>query len=341
MAETSTTGLTDEQLQQVLADMIGARVYSDRAFALQRQGRAATNAPVDGSEALVVGAAHALDPTTDWVVPQYREQVGLLRFGEAVLEHYVLHILGHPAAGQIPEGVNVLPPQISLATQIPHAVGLAWGLKLRGEPGCVLTFFGDGSASEGDFYEAGNLAGVQQVPAILLCVNNQWAISTPMSSQTAAESIAAKAEAFGFPGVTVDGTDPVAVHEAVSAARERAVHGDGPSLIEAITYRLGPHTTADDPSRYVPPDDLDEARRRDPLVTFRRHLTDLGLWNDELQTRSEQEADRRMDRFVTSGEALPVDPDQFFDHVYSRPTPRLERQRAELLADQAARSEGR
>lgn len=333
----SSVGLTDAQLQQVMTEMIGARVYSDRAFALQRQGRAATNAPVDGSEALVVGAAHALDPTTDWVVPQYREQVGLLRFGEQVLARYVLHILGHPEAGGIPEGVNVLPPQISLATQIPHAVGLAWGLKLQGQPGCALTFFGDGSASEGDFYEAGNLAGVQEVPVIFLCVNNQWAISTPMSRQTAAESIAAKAEAFGFPGITVDGTDPVAVYEAVSAARQRAVSGEGPSLIEAVTYRLGPHTTADDPSRYIPEADLAEARAREPIATFRQRLTGLGLWNDELQAGAEQQADALMDRFVTEGEALAVGPDQFFDHVYAEPTARMKRQRADLLADQAAR----
>ncbi|MCP5025572.1 MAG: pyruvate dehydrogenase (acetyl-transferring) E1 component subunit alpha [Actinomycetia bacterium] len=328
-------GLTDAQLQQVMAEMIGARVYSDRAFALQRQGRAATNAPVDGSEALVVGAAHALDPTTDWVVPQYREQVGMMRFGEEVVARYVLHILGHPEAGDISEGVNVLPPQISLATQIPHAVGLAWGLKLQGLPGCALTFFGDGSASEGDFYEAGNLAGVQQVPVIFLCVNNQWAISTPMSRQTAAESIAAKAEAFGFPGISVDGTDPVAVYEAVSAARSRAVRGEGPSLIEAVTYRLGPHTTADDPTRYIPEAEL--AQARDPVTTFRQRLTDLGLWGDDLQARAEQEADERMDRLVTAGEALTVAPDQFFENVYAQTTPRMERQRAALLADQAAR----
>ncbi len=338
MAKTIGDRLSDAQLQLVMAEMIGARVYSDRAFALQRQGRAATNAPVDGSEALVVGAAHALDPTTDWVVPQYREQVGLIRFGEEVLARYVLHILGHPEAGAIPEGTNVLPPQISLATQIPHAVGLAWGLELQGKPGCVLTYFGDGSASEGDFYEAGNLAGVRQVPVIFLCVNNQWAISTPMSRQTAAESIAAKAEAFGFPGITVDGTDPVAVHEAVSAARDRAVGGEGPSLIEAVTYRLGPHTTADDPSRYIPSAELADAP--DPVAAFRQRLTGLGLWDDDLQARAEQEADERMDRLVTRGEALALNPDQFFENVYAETTPRLERQRAELLADQVARGAG-
>ncbi|MCP3910880.1 MAG: pyruvate dehydrogenase (acetyl-transferring) E1 component subunit alpha [Actinomycetia bacterium] len=338
MAKTTGDRLSDAQLQLVMTEMIGARAYSNRAFALQRQGRAATNAPVDGSEALVVGAAHALDPTTDWVVPQYREQVGLIRFGEEVVARYVLHILGHPEAGAIPEGTNVLPPQISLATQIPHAVGLAWGLALQGKPGCVLTFFGDGSASEGDFYEAGNLAGVQQVPVIFLCVNNQWAISTPMSRQTAAESIAAKAEAFGFPGITVDGTDPVAVHEAVSAARDRAVSGEGPSLIEAVTYRLGPHTTADDPSRYIPSAELAEAP--DPVATFRQRLTGLGLWDDDLQARAEQEADERMDRLVTQGEALTLNPDQFFENVYAQTTPRMERQRAELLADQVARGAG-
>jgi len=316
----------------MMREMVAARVFSDRAFNLQRQGRAGTNAPVDGNEAVIIGTSHALDPTKDWVLPQYRELVGLQRFGDEVIDRYTLYVMGHPGGGHLPEPIRVWPPQISLAAQIPHAVGLAWGMKLRGEDGVAVAFFGDGASSEGDFYEAGNFAGVLDAPVILLCVNNGWAISTPTSRQTAATSFADKAAAFGFPGVQVDGTDAIAVHEAVSAARERAVAGNGPTLIEAVTYRLAPHTTADDPTRYIPADVLAEWRERDPLVTMRRQLEALGLWSDDDQAAAESEADERMELAVQRAESTPTPADGFFDHVYSEPTPRMERQREQFLA---------
>lgn len=323
--------LEDERLQDVLARMIAARVYSDRCFALQRQGRMGTMAPIDGSEGVVVGAAEALDPETDWVLPQYREFHGLLRFGEEALAAFVRYQRGDPSGGRLPEHVRVWPPQISLAAQVPQAVGLAWGMKLQGLPGAVAVFFGDGATSEGDFYEAGNLAGVVAAPAILICNNNQWAISTPVARQTAAASFAEKAAAFGIPGELVDGTDVLAVYEAVRRARDRAVAGDGPTLIEARTYRLGPHTTADDPTRYVPAEELEAWRERDPIRLFRDRLTAAGLWSEELEERARAEATERIDRFVAAAEAVEVRPDAFFDHVYAQPTPRMERQRRQLL----------
>jgi pyruvate dehydrogenase E1 component alpha subunit len=319
--------LTDSQLRQMMAEMIAARVFSQRAFNLQRQGRAGTNAPVDGSEGIIIGASHALDPTSDWVLPQYRELVGLQRFGDEVIDRYTLYVMGHPDGGHMPEPIHVWPPQISLATQIPHAVGMAWGQKLRNQPGVSLVFFGDGSSSEGDFYEAGNFAGVLGAPVIFMCVNNGWAISTPTSKQTAAVSFADKAHAFGFPGVQVDGTDALAVLEAVAAARARAVRGDGPTLIEAVTYRLAPHTTADDPTRYVPGDVLDEWRAKDPLLVLRRQLEERRLWSDEDQQRAAQEADDRMELAVQRADATPTPADAFFDHVYAEMTPRMASQR--------------
>jgi pyruvate dehydrogenase E1 component alpha subunit len=317
-------------LEEMLEQMIAARVWSTRLFNLQRQGRIGTMAPTDGSEALVVGAAHALDPETDWIFPQYREQVGLSRFGEEIIDSQLLYSMGHPAGGRYPDHVHVFPAQISLATQVPHAVGFAWGMRLQGQPGCALVFLGDGSTSEGDFYEAGNLAGVRAAPVIIVVVNNGWAISTPLYAQTAADSFADKAHAFGMPGIQVDGRDPVAMYEAVSAARERAVRGDGPSLVEAVTYRLGPHTTADDPTRYVPPDDLAEAKRNDPIVTFAARLTELGLWDDARHEAAVKAADERFDVALEQAEAATVEPDAFFDHVYASPTLRLERQRRRL-----------
>lgn len=331
-APTSTHDLGDEHLRQLLREMIAARVFSTRAFNLQRQGRAGTNAPVDGNEAIIIGASHALDPTVDWVLPQYRELVGLQRFGDEVIDRYALYITGHPDGGHLPEPINVWPPQISLAAQIPHAVGLAWGLQLQAADGVVAVFFGDGASSEGDFYEAGNFAGVLSAPVIFLCVNNGWAISTPTHRQTAAASFADKAAAFGFPGIQVDGTDVLAVHEAVGAARRRALSGDGPTLIEAVTYRLAPHTTADDPTRYQPDEELARWRDRDPIEVMRRSLVARNLWTDDDEQEATASADERMELAVQRAEAAPTPADGFFDHVYAVPTERMIRQRAAFRA---------
>jgi pyruvate dehydrogenase E1 component alpha subunit len=325
------TGLDQASLQDLLRRMIAARLFSSRCFSLQRQGRMGTMAPIDGAEALVVGAAAALDPASDWVLPQYREMHGLLRFGEELLETTVRYLRGDPAGGHVPEPIRVWPPQIALAAQIPQAVGLAWGMKLRREEGVVLVFFGDGATSEGDFYEGANFAGVLKAPVIFLCNNNGWAISTPVRLQTAAESFAAKAEAFGFPGELIDGRDVLAVSSAVERARARALAGQGPTLIEARAYRLGPHTTADDPGRYVPAGELERERQRDPIELFRRELEEAGIWNAGLEEETRRDADARFDRALAAAEAATVRPDAFFDHVYERPTARMERQRRELL----------
>ena len=311
--------------------MVTARVYSTRLFNLQRQGRVGTMAPIDGNEATVAGVAAALDPAIDWVFPQYREPVALGRFGDEVIDVHTLYLLGHPAGGAYPPHVHVFPTQISLAAQIPHAVGFAWGLRLRHEPGVAAVFFGDGASSEGDFYEAANFAGVLRAPVILVLVNNHWAISTPTSRQSAATSFADKAVAAGFPGVQVDGRDPVAVYEVVAAARARAAAGDGPTLVECVTYRLGPHTTADDPTRYVPADVLTAERARDPLVTFGARLRELGLWSDAAEEAVRAAATARMDVALERAEARPVDPAACFEHVFAEPTPRMLRQRRHLL----------
>ncbi len=329
------SGPTDSQLRAILADMVTARVQAGRLWNLQRQGRIGTVAPIDGHEATVVGAAHAVDPDEDWVVPQYREPLGLARFGPGILDRFMLYNLGHPAGGHIPAPVRVLPNQISLATQIPHAVGLAWGMKLQSQPGVVLVFFGDGSSSEGDFYEAGNLAGVLRAPVVFLCVNNQWAISTPTSQQTAAESFAAKAAAFGFPGIRIDGNDAEAVFTAVAEARDRARAGQGPTLIEATVYRLGAHTTADDPTRYVPVEDLEAARAADPVHRLRADLTARGCWDDDIQTEVETAALARIDDALDKALTTPLAHDAVLDHCYAEDTQRLAAQRRVLLGAEA------
>lgn len=324
---------TEAEAVDILRRMIDGRVYSTRCFNLQRQGRMGTMAPIDGSEAIAAGAASALDPATDWIFPQYREQYALGRFGDELIDKIALYNVGHPDGGRYPEDLRVFPFQISLACQIPHAVGMAWGMKVKGDPGCALTFFGDGSSSEGDFYEAANLAGVQNVPVIFVLINNGWAISTPTSRQTGAESFAAKAHAFGFPGVQIDGRDPLAVRAAVAEARMRAVGGQGPMLIEAVTSRYGPHTTADDPTKYIPPEEAAAAREAEPVARYAATLTERGLWSAERHAEAEQQAEQRFDLAWERTEAAiaALEPAQLFDHVYRRPTDRMSRQRAELL----------
>ncbi len=210
-------------------------------------------------------------------------------------------------------------------------------MKLRGEKGVVLCYFGDGATSEGDFYEGCNLAGVLDLPVIFLCCNNAWAISTPVHWQTAAASFADKAAAFGFPGELVDGTDARAVYEATDRARKRATSGGGPSLIEARCYRLGPHTTADDPARYVPKEELEEARRRDPIDLLRNQLVEQGDWNEALEEAARVRANDLMDRAIAEAEAVKIRAEALFDHLYERPTPRMEGQRRRLLEELEAR----
>lgn len=313
--------------------MIKARVASQRLWSLQRQGRIGTIAPIDGQEAIAVTAAWTFEPEHDWLVPQYRECMGFQRFGSEVLDRFVAWSAGHPQGGHIPEGINVTPPSISLATQIPHAVGMAWALKMQQKPGAVAVFFGDGSSSEGDFYEAANLAGVLKAPVVFICSNNQWAISTPTSKQTAAESFAAKAHAFGFPGVRVDGNDPLALHTALAKARQRALQGEGPTLIEAVTYRLAAHTTADDPTRYVPKEDLEEAHRNDPITRLAQLLTERGQWDDQKHSETETEATELIDAAWDWVSDLELSQHEVLDHVFETDSVRMQRERI-LLAKQ-------
>lgn len=323
--------LSDTELLSAFRLMLLSRRVDERAFSLQRQGRLGTFSPVHGQEASVVGSAWALDPARDWVVPQYRELPAMLRQGYT-LERFFLYFKGNPEGNRIPDEVNLLPYQISLATQLPHAVGLAWGLGHQGRDGVVCVYFGDGASSEGDFHEACNLAGLRRAPVIFLLQNNHWAISTPVTKQTAAVSFASRAAGYGFPGELVDGNDFFAVYEAARAAVQRARAGEGPTLIEARTYRMGPHNTADDPRRYVDPQELEAYRALDPIDRLRAYLEDAGLLKagDEERMREEIEAEMASALAAAEAKAEPR-PEQIFDHVYAEPPSRLAAQRLDLL----------
>jgi pyruvate dehydrogenase E1 component alpha subunit len=313
--------------------MLLTRLFDERAFSLQRQGRLGTFSTVTGQEASVVGSAFALDPARDWVVPQYRELPAMLRQGYT-LERFLLYYVGNPIGNLMEEGVNLFPFQISLATQVPHAVGLAWGLRHRGSDGCVITYFGDGASSEGDVHEAMNLAGLRRAPVIFFLQNNGYAISTPVAKQTAAESFALRAAGYGFPGELVDGNDLLAVYEVTARAVARARAGEGPTLIESRTYRLGPHNTADDPTRYVDPEELEARRALDPLNRVRAYLHAQALLDDEHEAALRDELAAEIAAAVSAAESYAsAHPRQIFDHVYARPPKRVTRQQREATAD--------
>jgi pyruvate dehydrogenase E1 component alpha subunit len=320
--------LTDEQLTEMFRLMLFGRAVDQKAISLQRRGKLGTFAPMMGQEAASVGSVFALDPETDWVVPQYREQLAMLHWG-LELSTYFLQRQGHPAGSTLPTHRRLFPQQVALGAHLPQAVGVAWGMRLRGERSVALAYFGDGASSEGDFHEALNLAGVQRAPVIFVCQNNQWAISTPVTSQTAAATIAGRAAGYGIAGIQVDGNDALAMYAATRDARTRALDGDGATLIEAVTYRLGAHTTSDDPTRYVDPAEHERWRGRDPLVRFEAWLRATGRWDDDAQELAdkwcEAEVDRAQEGIAAAG---PPDPLSLFDNVYAEEPEALRRQRA-------------
>lgn len=337
LAEGCISPLDDEHVLRALRLMMLSRVFDAKGISLQRQGRFGTFSPVQGQEASVVGSAFALDPSRDWIVPGYRELPALLHHG-LPLERFILYFNGHPAGGHIPDGVRLLPMQISLAAQLPHAVGLAWGLQLQEIDGVVLTYFGDGASSEGDFHEACNLAGVVKAPVIFFLQNNGWAISTPRSRQSGARTFAERAPGYGFNGVVVDGNDLLAVYAVTVAAVERARAGLGPTLIESQTYRLGAHNTADDPTRYVSQEVLNAWSDRDPILRVQRYLAARGSWNDEAAAELHEDISQIIDQALAAARAVPPPtPEDLFRHTYAELSPRQARQLREYALSTTAK----
>jgi pyruvate dehydrogenase E1 component alpha subunit len=294
---------------------------------LQRQGRIGTFAPIKGQEASQLGSAFCLHPT-DWMVPSFRETAAMVWRGWPI-EKLLLYFSGYLEGGQPAPDQHDLPITIPVATQIPHAVGLAYAAQYRADPAVVMVFFGDGATSEGDFHEALNFAGVWQVPVVFVCQNNQWAISVPLKKQTHSRTLAGKALAYGLPGIQVDGNDVLAVVAASREAIERARAGGGPTLIECVTYRLGVHTTADDPTRYRSADQLAAWERKDPLTRFTAYLRARGLLEEELEQEVDAEIAAAVQRFEA---APPPDPLRMFDHAWGRLPPDVQGQRAAMAA---------
>ena len=326
-------GLTRDDLLRLYRWMVVGRVFDERAVALQRQGRIGTYGPISGQEAAIVGSAAAVR-AQDWIFPTYREFLAGMMHGVPI-SRYLLLFRGAIGGGAAPEGINVYPIAISIGTHIPHAVGAAWAARLLRHDAVVLAYFGDGATSKGDFHEALNFAGVFKVPAVFLCVNNQWAISVPRSAQTASATLAQKAAAYGFDGVQVDGMDVLAVHAATRAAVDRARAGGGPMLIEAVCYRFGPHTTADDPARYREDEEVGRWRGLDPIPRMRAYLAADGVWTEEAEAQLWEDVRGQLAQAVAVAEAEPPSsPAAMFDHAYARPPATVIEQRR-AVADEA------
>ncbi len=274
--------LSEDELVDIYRNMRLARHFDKRAVSLQRQGRMGTYPPLSGQEGAQIGSAYALD-ADDWLFPSYREHGAEVVRG-LPLKQTLLYWMGHENGNEMAEGVNIFPVAVPIATQILHATGAAWASKLKGEDKAFLCYFGDGATSEGDFHEGMNFAGVFDTPSVFFCNNNQWAISVPRERQTASETIAQKAIAYGFEGVRVDGMDPLAVYKVTREAIEKAKNpGEErrPTLIEAIQYRFGAHTTADDPTVYRSDEEVAHWKQKDPIPRLEKYLRNQGIVGDD------------------------------------------------------------
>src|SRR5919197_814587 len=322
-------GLEERDLLELYRSIVLLRTYDERSVVFHRQGRIGTYAIFWNHEAMQAGSFYALE-REDWIFPSYRESaIGLLRGMpvSTVLSWW----RGHPAGWWNPLEYNVASICVPIGTHVPPATGLAWGKKLRGESACAIVYFGDGATSEGSFHEGANFAAVMRAPLILFCNNNQWAISTPVSAQTAAETLADKAVGFGIPGMRVDGADVLAVYEATREAVARARAGEGPTLIEAGTHRVAPHATADDPSSYIDPQRVEEERQREGVGRYEAYLRRLGLLSDQAAEAVRAEAVQLMRDGIAQAEAEPPpDPELLFAHAFVDPPPSLQSDLAEL-----------
>src|SRR6476619_90054 len=296
-------GVDARFLLDLYRSLILLRTYDERSVVYHRQGRIGTYAIFWNHEAMQAGSVHAL-ADEDWIFPSYRESaIGLLR---GIPASTVLHWWrGHPAGWWNPAEYRVASICVPIGTHVPHAAGLAWGEKLRGNSTVAVAYFGDGATSEGSFHEGANFAAVMQAPLILFCNNNHWAISTPLEAQTRAETLADKAVGYGMPGVRVDGGDVLAVYEATREAVERGRAGSGPTFIEAVSYRAAPHATADDPRAYIDLDRVEEEKQRECLGRYEAYLRRQNVLNDELAESTREEAANALREGIKAAEAEP------------------------------------
>ena len=323
--------LSAEALTRLYSGMALARAVDDRLLKLQRQGRIGTFPPCTGQEASTCAPVLAMTEK-DWFVGAFRELGGRLMRGEPI-ENYILSYGGYEEGNTFEGGDRTLPLSVIVGSQTLHAVGIAYAMKLRGEKdSAVVCFLGDGATSEGDVHEALNFAALWDAPVVFVCQNNQWAISVPRAKQTRSRTLAQKAIAYEMPGIQVDGNDPLAMYHATREALNRARAGEGPTFIEAVTYRLRMHTTADDPGRYQSEEQLKLWEKRDPMIRFKKYLEDKGIWDESRQTELDETIKKQIESAVKAFESRKdFKMDTPFEYIYGTKHSRIEEQRTEFL----------
>jgi pyruvate dehydrogenase E1 component alpha subunit len=325
--------IPNEELKSWYRWMLMGRRVDERLLKLQRQGRIGTFPQASGHEAIALGTIVAIEKP-DWFVPAYRETTGFLYRGWTI-ETILLYWSGLEEGAVPPEGMNDLPIAVPVATQLVHAAGIGMANNVKGEKKVVMTYFGDGASSEGDAHEALNFASVFKAPVVFTCLNNQYAISVPLHRQMNCQTVAQRAIGYGIPGVRVDGNDVLAVYVAAKEAVERARKGEGPTLIEGLTYRYTPHTTSDDPKRYRKEEEAQQWAAKEPLIRFRKYLEKKGILNDKIVAQMEEEIEARIQDAIKNVERMLKEPPYsdplvMFDYLYADMPPHLQEQRDEL-----------
>ncbi|TWI55930.1 thiamine pyrophosphate-dependent dehydrogenase E1 component subunit alpha [Halalkalibacter nanhaiisediminis] len=323
-----TLGLSDETVLEMYETMLLARRLDERMWLLNRAGKIPFVISCQGQEAAQVGAAFALDRQKDYILPYYRDIGVVLSFGMTARD---LMLSGFAKAEDPNSGGRQMPGHFGqkknrivtgsspVTTQVPHAVGIALGGRMEGKDFVTFTTFGEGSSNQGDFHEGANFAGVHKLPVIFMCENNKYAISVPIEKQLACEKVSDRAIGYGMPGVTIDGNDPLAVYEAVKTAADRARRGEGPSLIEAVSYRLTPHSSDDDDRAYRPREEVEEAKKLDSIYTFAAYLKEVGLLTDDVLKEMEERMAIIIDEATEYAEQAPyADPEDTMLHVYAK-----------------------
>ena len=322
-----TLGLTEDDLLTMYRTMVTARLCDEAQFRLNRQGRAPFVVPVSGHEGCQIGTAWAMERGKDVLVPYYRDMAACLVFGLTPYDVF-LGVFGKPedpssGGRQMPAHWSsrqhkIITGSSPIATQVPHAAGIAYAMKYRGEDAVVGCWFGDGATSEGDWHEGLNFSGIHKLPVIWVCENNRYAISVPLSKQMGVKQVSERAAGYGFPGVTVDGNDVLACFQAMKEAIERARSGQGPTLIECMTYRFHPHTSDDDDRTYRTREEVEEAKRNDSIIVFGRYLVEQGVLREgqeeEIRAGIKEEVDGEVERAWNAPDA---DPESALQHVYA------------------------
>lgn len=317
--------LSNDELLYLYKTMLYTRTIDDKALSYQRQGRMLTYAPNTGQEAAQIGSAYAMEKE-DWLVPAFRE-LGAWLIKGVPLKNIYLYWYGNEWGSYMPDGVRVLPISVPIASQFAHAAGIGMANNIKGENNVVVAYVGDGGTSHGDFHEALNFASVFKAPVVFVIQNNQYAISVPRKSQTISKTLAQKSIAYGMPGIVVDGNDIFAMYSATKTAIDRARNGEGPSLIEAFTYRLGAHTTSDDPTIYRQDSEVEEWRVKDPLLRFKKYLLSKDILTEEWEENTKKELEKEvMATFEEIEDKSDTEIEDIFKYHYETMPPILEEQ---------------